>query len=93
MTQGSNSSERMIRTELQRLWFRAKLAAEKSKMDVLHLVKEGRGDFVVLDTRDAKSFEKERIPGAVSMPIGEIDRRAPELDPEREYVTYCWNAT
>jgi rhodanese-related sulfurtransferase len=79
--------------ELQKLWFRAKLAAEKQKMEVIKKVQEGRGDFVLLDARDRKSFEKGHIPGALSMPLDELDQRIGELDRGREYVTYCWNAT
>jgi rhodanese-related sulfurtransferase len=79
--------------ELQKMWFRAKLAAEKQKMEVVKKVKEGIGDFVLLDSRDRKSFEKGHIPGAVSMPLDELEKRVGELDRAREYVTYCWNAT
>jgi rhodanese-related sulfurtransferase len=79
--------------ELQKQWFRAKLAAEKSKHDVMQKVKGGRGDFVLLDARDRVSFDKGHIPGAVSLPAAEVEQRSNELDPDREYVTYCWNAT
>lgn len=78
---------------LQKQFFQGKLAAEKQKVDVARKVKEGKGDFVVLDTRDRASYEKERIPGAVSMPLDEVDKLAPRLDPGKEYVTYCWHST
>jgi rhodanese-related sulfurtransferase len=79
--------------ELQKMWFRAKLAAEKQKMEVIKKVQEGQGDFVLLDSRDAKSFEKGHIPGALSFPLDELEKRVGELERGREYVTYCWNAT
>ena len=80
-------------TELQRQWFRAKLASEKGKMDAVKLVKEGKGDFTLLDARDRASYERSHIPGALSMPLDGIEERLTSLDPEREYVTYCWNST
>jgi rhodanese-related sulfurtransferase len=79
--------------ELQAAYFRAKLSAEKQKVDVAKKVKEGKGDFVLLDTRDRASYEKGHIPGAVSVPLDEVARVAATLDPNREYVTYCWHAT
>ena len=79
--------------ELEKQWFRAKLATEKSKVDVVTKVKEGRGDFVLLDARDRASYGKGHIPGAISLPLDEVERAATTLDPQREYVTYCWNAT
>ncbi len=79
--------------ELQRAYFQAKLAAEKQKVDVVRKVKEGQGDFVLLDARDRASFEKDHIPGAVSAPLEEVDRLAPRLSKDKEYVTYCWHST
>ena len=79
--------------QLQKLWFQHKLAAEKQKVEVAKKVKEGKGDFVLLDTRDRASFEKEHIPGAQSMPLDEVGKLAGGLDPNKEYVTYCWHAT
>jgi rhodanese-related sulfurtransferase len=79
--------------ELQRAFFQAKLAAEKQKVDVARKVTEGKGDFVLLDARDRASYEKEHIPGAMSVPPEEVDGVAPKLSREKEYVTYCWNST
>jgi rhodanese-related sulfurtransferase len=79
--------------ELRKQFFQAKLAAEKPKMEVLEKVRGGKPDFVLLDARDRASYEKEHLPGAVSMPLAEVEKRAGELDPSREYVVYCWNKT
>jgi rhodanese-related sulfurtransferase len=78
---------------LQMQWFKAKMAAEKPKASVVALVKEGKGDFVLVDARDRASYEKEHIPGAISLPPGEIEANYGRLDPAKEYVTYCWNST
>jgi rhodanese-related sulfurtransferase len=79
--------------ELQKQYYLAKLAAEKQKVDVARKVKDGKGDFVLLDTRDRDSFEKEHIPGALSVPLDEVAAIAETLPQDKEYVTYCWHAT
>ena len=79
--------------ELQKQWFRAKLASEKQKTDVIKKVKEGKGDFVLVDARDRLSYAAGHLPGAISMPPEDLERVAETLDREKEYVTYCWNST
>ena len=38
------------------------------------------------------SFEAEHLPGAVSIPLGDLGRRARKtLDPARPVVVYCWD--
>lgn len=38
------------------------------------------------------SYDTEHLPGAVSIPLKELARRAPtELDPARPVVVYCWD--
>ena len=86
--------EQEIATRKQ--WFQAKLAAEKQKAEVVNKLKEGsasKQDFVLLDARDRASYDKEHMPGALSMPLAEVEQLADELDPSKEYVTYCWNST
>ncbi|HEV8113761.1 MAG TPA: rhodanese-like domain-containing protein [Planctomycetota bacterium] len=78
---------------LQRHWFEAKLASEMPKISVVAKVKEGKGDFVIVDARDRASYDKEHLPGAISMPLGEVDEEFGYLDPSKVHVTYCWNAT
>lgn len=79
--------------QLQKMFFQAKLAAEKQTNDVVKAVKAEKLDFVLLDTRDRASYEKEHLPGAVSMPLDEVDKVAKSLDRNKEYVTYCWHGT
>jgi rhodanese-related sulfurtransferase len=78
---------------LQKLWFEAKLAAEKGKNEVARQAKTGQGDLVIVDTRGHDAYARGHVPGAISLPLDEIDARADELDRAREHVTYCWNAT
>jgi rhodanese-related sulfurtransferase len=81
------------RIRLQKQWFEAKLAAEMPKISVVAKVKEGKGDFVLVDARDRASYDKEHLPGAISMPLGEVDNAYGRLDASKEHVTYCWNST
>jgi rhodanese-related sulfurtransferase/predicted transcriptional regulator len=48
-----------------------------------------RGEIVLIDVRPADEFESGHIPGARSIPIGELERRIDELPPDAEVVAYC----
>ncbi len=74
-------------------YFAAKLRAERQKADVVKKVKEGKGEFVLLDTRGRKAFEQGHIPGAWCLPLEEFDALASQLPRDRELVTYCWAHT
>lgn len=47
---------------------------------------------VVLDVRPAEEFRAGHIPGALSMPFGDLPDRAATLHPEPEIVAYCRGA-
>jgi rhodanese-related sulfurtransferase/biotin operon repressor len=46
-------------------------------------------DLVVLDVRPAAEYTAGHLPGAVSIPVGELRRRLAELPAGREVVAYC----
>jgi len=46
-------------------------------------------DLVVLDVRPAAEHAAGHLPGAVSIPVGELRRRLAELPRDREVVAYC----
>jgi rhodanese-related sulfurtransferase len=46
-------------------------------------------DLVVLDVRPATEYSAGHLPGAVSIPVGELRRRLAELPADREIVAYC----
>lgn len=46
-------------------------------------------DVLVLDVRPPEEFDAGHIPGAVSMPVGELKRRLRELPKDQEIVAYC----
>ena len=50
---------------------------------------EDGDDLVVLDVRPATEYAAGHLPGAVSIPVGELRRRLAELPGDREIVAYC----
>lgn len=49
-----------------------------------------RDDLVtVLDVRPADEFDVGHVPGAVNIPLNELEARLAELDPHHEIVAYC----
>ena len=52
-------------------------------------VQAKRQDIQVLDVREDDEWAAGWIEGAVHIPLGELDRRVSELDPNRLIVTVC----
>jgi hypothetical protein len=46
-------------------------------------------DVIVVDTRSRKEYDSVHIPGALSIPLSEIEERHGELPQEGEIVLYC----
>jgi rhodanese-related sulfurtransferase len=46
---------------------------------------------LVIDVRPRDAYDRERVPGALSVPVGELERRLPELAAakDRPIVVYC----
>jgi rhodanese-related sulfurtransferase/DNA-binding transcriptional ArsR family regulator len=62
--------------------------AEAVPMD--ELLKRARSkDVVILDARPATEYVAGHIPGAISVPIDELNRRLKQLPKGRQYVAYC----
>lgn len=47
------------------------------------------GDVTVIDVRPAVEFEAGHLPGAISMPLDELEDRVHELARDRDVVAYC----
>jgi hypothetical protein len=47
------------------------------------------GEAVFLDVRSKSSYAANHIPGALSMPLSEVQTRIGELDPNQWIITYC----
>jgi rhodanese-related sulfurtransferase/DNA-binding transcriptional ArsR family regulator len=48
-----------------------------------------KGDVILLDLRPREEYRSGHIPGAVSVPLGELPRRLAELPRDAEIVAYC----
>jgi rhodanese-related sulfurtransferase len=48
-----------------------------------------RGEATILDVRDPAEYEREHLPGAVSMPLRDLSRRISEVSFEKTVITYC----
>jgi rhodanese-related sulfurtransferase len=59
-----------------------------SKDELLERLDDDPG-IVVLDVRPTEEFEAGHIPGAVSIPVGELKRRLKEIPKRAEIVAYC----
>jgi rhodanese-related sulfurtransferase/DNA-binding transcriptional ArsR family regulator len=75
--------ERIVRDE-----FGDRSEAEPVSMKEL-LRRRRSGDVVVLDTRPAGEYAAGHIPGALSMPVDDLERRLKELPRKKAYVAYC----
>ena len=58
-----------------------------SREELLQRVRAG--DVTVLDVRPADEFALGHLPGAVNIPLRELEKRLGELDRSREIVAYC----
>jgi rhodanese-related sulfurtransferase len=58
-----------------------------TRPELLERTRSGR--VVVLDVRPAEEFEAGHVPGAVSIPIDELEERLGELPRSKEVVAYC----
>lgn len=48
-----------------------------------------QGEVVLLDVRPAAEYQAGHIPGAISIPIDELERRLSELPPDKTITAYC----
>ena len=54
------------------------------------LMKRARShDVVILDTRPVTEYVAGHIPGAISVPVDELNQRLKQLPKAKEYVAYC----
>ena len=47
------------------------------------------GEAIFLDVRSESSYAASHIPGALSIPLAEVQARVDELDPNQWIITYC----
>lgn len=49
----------------------------------------GTDDIILLDVRPQVEYETGHLPGAISIPLDELERRLSELPPDKTIVAYC----
>jgi rhodanese-related sulfurtransferase/DNA-binding transcriptional ArsR family regulator len=66
---------------------------DTEQVDLADLLRRAAaGDVVLLDVRPAAEFVAGHLPGAVHMPLEELEERLAELPADREVVAYCRGA-
>jgi rhodanese-related sulfurtransferase/rubrerythrin len=53
------------------------------------LDKDKKGEFLLLDVRQPEEYKAGHIPGAIFIPLGELDTRQEELERSKKIITYC----
>jgi ArsR family transcriptional regulator len=69
-------------------YFRARDELEPvSRTELLHRLRAGTA--AVLDVRPEDEFRQGHLPGALNIPLAQLERRLAELPPNQEIVAYC----
>jgi rhodanese-related sulfurtransferase/rubrerythrin len=53
------------------------------------LNKDRKGEVLLLDVRQPEEYEDGHIPGAMFIPLGELEARQEELERDKKIITYC----
>ncbi len=71
------------------------MAIDYSTDDLRRKLADSRDRFALVDTLPRASYANRHLPGAISLPLEEIEARADAILPERdvEVVTYCSGPT
>jgi rhodanese-related sulfurtransferase len=70
--------------------YAARLSFETDCWDVHEVMSRGEPDFVLLDVRGAKFFEKAHVPGVINLPHGKMtERKMAEWPEDTLFVVYC----
>ena len=62
-------------------------ARRVNREEAIKLVKEKKA--VWIDVRGKDVYDQSHIPGAISIPLGELTNRLTELPPNKFLITYC----
>jgi 3-mercaptopyruvate sulfurtransferase SseA len=55
--------------------------------EALKLVKQGKAVYV--DVRSKDSYDEGHLPGAISIPLSQLQSRLRDLPPKKTLITYC----
>ena len=83
---GERNSAEIARVTVS--YFRARDELEPvSRTELLDRLRAGAT--TVLDVRPEDEFRQGHLPGALNIPLAQLERRLAELSPDREIVAYC----
>lgn len=58
--------------------------------EVLNIIRgDKKGDYIILDVRTVAEYEDGHLPGAVFIPVNELDYRLNEFDRQKKIISYC----
>jgi rhodanese-related sulfurtransferase/biotin operon repressor len=75
--------ERIVQTYLHERTLLQPLSAAELRQRLVE------GDVILLDVRPVEEYQASHLPGALSMPVTDLEARLPELPREKEIVAYC----
>ncbi len=61
-----------------------------SREELMHRARDGL--VTVLDVRPSDEFAASHVPGALNIPVEELELRISEIDPDQEVIAYCRGA-
>jgi rhodanese-related sulfurtransferase len=70
-------------------FFEEKMAFTLGPYDVHRLIDDNDKKHVLVDVRDADSYKKGHVPGALNVPVGEVEKH--NLPKDKTLVLYCYN--
>jgi len=76
-----------IRTTLEEISSSPSRSHSVSREELLKMVT--RGNAVVIDVRPEEEFQQAHLPGAISIPLEELEKRIEELPRDKTIVAYC----
>jgi rhodanese-related sulfurtransferase len=54
-----------------------------------HLIKESSDELIIIDVRSLEEFAEKHIPGAINIPLKELEKHSRELSKDALIVTAC----
>lgn len=72
-------------------FFEEKLEYTLGPYDVHHMIDINDKDHVIIDVRDADTYKKGHVVGAINVPATELDKHLSKLPKDKTLVLYCYN--